>query len=231
LSSLPTHIGIIMDGNGRWATARHLPRTAGHKQGITTAKKIIREAIRLGIPYLTLYVFSTENWKRTESEVGFLMSLIIHHMKTDFSFYVDNRIRIRHTGDLEGLPSDVQEVIRKSIQDTVDNDAITVNLAVNYGGRDEIIRAVNRWAESTDGLSEPFSEETMTIYLDNGDLPDPDLIIRSAGELRISNFLLWESAYAEIYISEKLWPDFTEDDLQDAIQNFSRRKRKFGGIK
>ncbi len=230
MSNIPRHIGIIMDGNGRWATMRKLPRTAGHRQGITTAKKIIREAIRLGIPWLTLYVFSTENWKRTRKEVGFLMKLIINHMRNEASFYHENRIRVRHTGDIDGLPSDVQKEINKSILNTKDYDAITVNLAINYGGRDEIIRAVNRWTNDANQLNKKLTEKIFESYLDNSDLPDPDLIIRSAGEQRSSNFLLWESAYSEYFFSDKLWPDFTEEDLRFAVASFGNRNRKFGGL-
>jgi undecaprenyl diphosphate synthase len=219
-----------MDGNGRWATLRKLPRTAGHRQGITTAKKIIREAIRLGIPWLTLYVFSTENWKRTRKEVGFLMKLIINHMRNEASFYHENRIRVRHTGDIDGLPSDVQKEINKSILNTKDYNAITVNLAINYGGRDEIIRAVNRWTNDANQLNKKLTEKIFESYLDNSDLPDPDLIIRSAGEQRSSNFLLWESAYSEYFFSDKLWPDFTEEDLRFAVASFGNRNRKFGGL-
>ena len=231
MSNTPRHIGIIMDGNGRWATMRKLPRTAGHRQGITTAKKIIKEAIKLGIPWLTLYVFSTENWKRTQKEVGFLMKLIISHMINEASFYRENRIRVRHTGDIKGLPEDVQYEINKSIFNTKDNNAITVNLAINYGGRDEIIRSVNRWISDTDQSKKKLTEEIFRSYLDNTDLPDPDLIIRSAGDQRSSNFLLWESAYSEYFYSEKLWPDFTEADFRLAIANFGIRDRKFGGLK
>lgn len=230
MSNTPRHIGIIMDGNGRWATMRKLPRTAGHRQGITTAKKIIKEAIKLGVPWLTLYVFSTENWKRTQKEVRFLMKLIISHMINEASFYRENRIRVRHTGDLKGLPEDVQYEINKSILNTKDNNAITVNLAINYGGRDEIIRSVNKWISDTDQLNRKLTEEIFRFYLDNTDLPDPDLIIRSAGDQRSSNFLLWESAYSEYFYSEKLWPDFTEQDFRQALTNFGKRNRKFGGL-
>ena len=230
MSNIPRHIGIIMDGNGRWATRRNLPRTAGHRQGITTAKKIIREAIRLGIPWLTLYVFSTENWKRTQKEVGFLMKLLIHHMRNEASFYQENKIRVRHTGDIVGLPGDVQKEINKSIVNTKDNNAITVNLAINYGGRDEIIRAVNLWTEDTSKSTARLTESSFQSYLDNKDLPDPDLIIRSAGDHRSSNFLLWESAYSEFFYSDKLWPDFTEEDLRFAVDSFGNRNRKFGGL-
>ena len=219
-----------MDGNGRWAAKRKLPRTAGHRQGITTAKKIIKEAIQLNIPWLTLYVFSTENWKRTQEEVGFLMKLIISHMKNEASFYHENNIRVRHTGDLGGLPKDVQSEIKKSIRNTKDYNAITVNLAINYGGRDEIIRAFRKWSEDKLKSSQDLNEEILQLYLDNKDLPDPDLIIRSAGDQRSSNFLLWESAYSEFYYTDKLWPDFSEEDLHLAVNNFKNRQRKFGGL-
>ena len=231
MKEYPEHVGIIMDGNGRWAQKRSLPRTAGHKQGITTAKKIIKEAIRLHIPYLTLYVFSTENWSRTEKEVGFLMKLIVYHMRTEASFYRNNRIRVRHAGNMSKLPKDVQKEIKKSIQNTAGFDAITVTLAINYGGRDEIVRGVNRWLSDKENSRGPFQEETLSMYLDNSDIPDPDLIIRTAGEQRLSNFLLWESAYSEYYFSDTLWPDFTEEDFKGALENYGKRKRKFGGIK
>lgn len=230
MSNTLKHIGIIMDGNGRWAAKRKLPRSAGHRQGITTAKKIIKEAIRLNIPWLTLYVFSTENWKRTQEEVGFLMKLIITHMINEASFYKENRIRVRHTGNLKGLPDNVQFEINKSIQNTIDNDAITVNLAINYGGRDEIIRSINNWKKDTDNSNQNLTEDILKLYLDNADMPDPDLIIRSAGDQRSSNFLLWESAYSEYFFSDKLWPDFTEQDLRNTIANFENRSRKFGGL-
>ncbi len=230
MSSSLRHIGIIMDGNGRWATNRKLPRTAGHRQGITTAKKIIKEAIKLEIPWLTLYVFSTENWKRTQEEVGFLMKLIISHMKNEASFYHKNRIRVRHTGDMNGLPENVQNEIKKSILNTKDYDAITVNLAINYGGRDEIVRAIKRWSDDEFKTPQNLSEDILSSYFDNSDMPDPDLIIRSAGDQRSSNFLLWESAYSEYYFSDKLWPDFSETDLHTAVNSFDNRNRKFGGI-
>lgn len=230
MSSTLKHIGIIMDGNGRWATNRKLPRTAGHRQGITTAKKIIKEAIRLNIPWLTLYVFSTENWKRTQKEVGFLMKLIVSHMRNEASFYRENKIRVRHTGNMDGLPEDVQKEIKKSVLSTKDYNAITVNLAINYGGRDEIIRAVKRMTEDSSRQSNVIDEDIFSSYLDNNDMPDPDLIIRSAGDQRSSNFLLWESAYSEFYYSKKLWPDFSEQDLHLAVDSFEDRHRKFGGI-
>lgn len=231
MKEAPSHIGIIMDGNGRWAVKRKLPRTAGHKQGITTAKKIIKAAIRLGIPHLTLYVFSTENWKRTEEEVGFLMKLIVFHMRSEASFYQTNDIKVRHAGDINGLPEEVRKEIEKSIENTRNNKAITVTLAINYGGRDEIIRSVNRWIAADGPGSGPFSEEVMHRYLDNSDIPDPDLIIRTAGEQRMSNFLLWESAYSEYYFTDTLWPDFSGEALSKAIDSYRGRERKYGGVK
>ncbi len=230
MNNYPEHIGIIMDGNGRWAKKRGLPRTAGHKQGITTAKRIIKEAIRLHIPYLTLYVFSTENWSRTEREVGFLMKLIIYHMRTEAAFYRDNRIRVLHTGNLPGLPKDVRKEIEKSVQNTADFDAITVVLAINYGGRDEIIRSINRWFSQGTDSAKPLTETGFRTFLDNSDVPDPDLIIRTAGEQRLSNFLLWESAYSEYYFTDTLWPDFTGQNLEQALEFYAGRNRKFGGV-
>jgi len=230
LKKIPQHIGIIMDGNGRWAIGKKLPRTAGHKQGIITAKKIIKEAIRLHISNLTLYVFSTENWSRAENEVRFLMKLIIFHMKTEASFYRKNKIRVKHAGDLAGLPEDVRREIEKSIKNTAAFREITVTLAINYGGRDEIIRGVNRWLSSNHDNTGLLTDHDLKTHLDNGDIPDPDLIIRTAGEQRLSNFLLWESAYSEYYFSDKLWPDFTKEDFRTAVANYSERVRKFGGV-
>lgn len=231
MKKVPQHIGIIMDGNGRWAVGKKLPRTAGHKQGIITAKKIIKEAIRLHISNLTLYVFSTENWSRAENEVSFLMKLIVFHMKTEASFYRKNKIRVKHAGDLAGLPEEVRREIEKSIKNTEAFKEITVTLAINYGGRDEIIRGVNRWISSNHGNTGLLTDHDLTTHLDNSDIPDPDLIIRTAGEQRLSNFLLWESAYSEYYFSDKLWPDFTEEDFRTAVENYSERVRKFGGVK
>ncbi len=224
--AVPAHAGIIMDGNGRWAKARGLPRTEGHREGLRVAKRIIRAAEDLGIRYLSLYTFSTENWKRAEEEVSFLMSLISRHLRAEFDFYRDNHIRIMHSGDAEGLPSDVRESIRSVIEDTSEYDGITVNLAINYGGRDEILRGIRRFIRQ--GAAD-VTEGTFKTFLDAPDIPDPDLIIRTGGDLRLSNFLLWESAYAELYFSDKLWPDWTEDDLIKAVDSFSVRERRFGG--
>lgn len=224
--AVPAHAGIIMDGNGRWAKARGLPRTEGHREGLRVAKRIIRAAEDLGIRYLSLYTFSTENWKRAAEEVSFLMSLITRHLRSEFDFYRDNHIRIVHSGDAAGLPEDVREAIRSVMADTSGYDGITVNLAINYGGRDEIVRAARKLLR---GGAVDVSEDGFRAFLDAPDLPDPDLVIRTGGDMRLSNFLLWESAYAELYFSEKLWPDWSEGDLIKAVDSYSCRERRYGG--
>ena len=224
--AVPAHAGIIMDGNGRWAKARGLPRTEGHREGLRVAKRIIRAAEDLGIRYLSLYTFSTENWKRAAEEVSFLMSLITRHLQSEFDFYRDNHIRIVHSGDAAGLPEDVREAIRSVMADTSGYDGITVNLAINYGGRDEIVRAARKLLR---GGAVDVSEDGFRAFLDAPDLPDPDLVIRTGGDMRLSNFLLWESAYAELYFSEKLWPDWSEEDLKKAVDSYSGRERRYGG--
>jgi undecaprenyl diphosphate synthase len=219
-----------MDGNGRWASRANQLRTQGHLEGLKTAKKIVQAASDLGISYLTLYVFSTENWKRTAEEVGFIMGLVKQYLIGEMDFFWENHIRIRHTGDFSALPADIAKEVGQACRDTGIFDGLQVILALNYGGRDEIIRAIRRMA--ADGLTEPaVSETSFRNYLDNPDVPDPDLIIRTAGEFRTSNFLLWEGAYSEYYISEKLWPDWTKEDLETAIAAYQRRDRRFGGIK
>ncbi|MDR3335462.1 MAG: di-trans,poly-cis-decaprenylcistransferase [Treponema sp.] len=227
-SRLPVHIGIIMDGNGRWARRKGQLRTQGHLEGLKVAKKIVKAAADLGIGYLTLYVFSTENWKRAAEEVGFIMGLVKQHLKAELAFYRENRIRIRHAGDPEGLPPDIARDIREACEDTRTFGGLQVILALNYGGRDEILRALRRLLSH--GEAPALTEDLIRQYLDNPDIPDPDLIIRTAGEHRISNFLLWEGAYAEYYISDILWPDWTEADLAAAIAVYQQRERRFGGI-
>jgi undecaprenyl diphosphate synthase len=229
-SRLPAHVGIIMDGNGRWASQRNLIRTQGHNEGLKAAKRVVKAASDLGIKYLTLYTFSTENWKRTADEVGFLMGLIKDFLIAELDFYRTNRIRIRHTGDLAGLPKDIAEEIRRVSADTQHFTGLSVILAVNYGGRDEIVRAIKRLVSEGCGAKE-IVESAISGYMDNPDVPDPDLIIRTAGEQRTSNFLIWEAAYAEYYFSGKLWPDWTEDDLVAAIADYQGRDRRFGGVK
>jgi undecaprenyl diphosphate synthase len=224
----PLHVGIIMDGNGRWAKQRGLVRTQGHLEGLAAAKRIVKAASEMGIKYLTLYAFSTENWKRTADEVGFIMSLIKQYLRAEFEFSKKNKIRVRHAGDIAGLPKDIQKEITDTIRDTAGFEGLQVVLAINYGGRDEITRAVRNIARSGKDMAE-LREEDICAYLDNPDIPDPDLIIRSAGEYRTSNFLLWEGAYSEIYISKKFWPDWEKEDLEAAIDDYMGRDRRFGG--
>ena len=226
-SRLPVHVGIIMDGNGRWAEARGKPRTEGHLEGVKAAKRVVAAAAEAGIRFLSLYTFSTENWARAQEEVSYLMGLIGLYLKKEYDFYRKNRIRIVHSGDLERLPREIAREIDDVTRDTAAFDGLMVNLSINYGGRDEIIRAFRRLAAVHDGGT--LTEESFRRYLDQPDLPDPDLIIRSANELRLSNFLLWESAYSELYFSPKLWPDWDGDDLRAALAEYARRKRRFGG--
>ena len=224
---LPLHVGIIMDGNGRWAQQRGKNRRQGHLEGLKAAKRVVKAASEAGIKFITLYAFSTENWKRTEKEVSYLMFLIKSHLKKEYDFYRDNQIRVIHSGDLRKLPEDVIVEIKRVTADTSHFRGLTVNLAVNYGGRDEIVRAVNRLFE--EGSNVPITEDDLRRDLDHPDIPDPDLIIRTGGESRISNFLLWELAYSELYFSSKLWPDWDRDDLIEAVKEFQIRERRFGG--
>jgi len=226
---IPRHIGIIMDGNGRWARERSRIRTQGHLEGLKAAKRIVKAASDMGIGYLTLYAFSTENWKRAASEVGFIMGLVRQYLRGEMDFYRENRVRIRHAGDRDGLPRDIAEEIASAEADTRDFEGMQVILALNYGGRDEILRALRRLATGGADMA-ALSEGDVASCLDNPDVPDPDLIIRSAGEFRTSNFLLWEGAYAELFVSPKLWPDWTGDDLTAAVNEYRNRERRFGGV-
>lgn len=227
-ASIPKHVAIIMDGNGRWAKNRNLPRTSGHKEGLTVAKKIVKEASRLGIKYVTLYTFSTENWKRTQEEVGFLMNLIRGHLRAEFQFYKENGIKIEHIGDISGLPQDVQSEIIKAKEETSHFTGLTVVLAINYGGRDEIIRGFNKFLRNKN--EEGLSEDNLSNFFDISDLPDVDLLIRTGGELRLSNFLLWQAAYAELMFTNTLWPDYSVEEFRKNIEDFATRNRRFGAV-
>jgi len=220
----PSHIAIFMDGNGRWAKARGLPRTEGHREGLKVAKRIVKAAKEMGVRNLTLYTFSTENWKRAQEEVKFLMGLVSTYLEAEFDFYKENGVQVVHSGDLGGLPPEVQTSIKKVTRDTSAYKSIRVNLAINYGGRDEILRAISRMPTT----NMPCSEKDFRTYLDVPDMPDPDLIIRAGGELRISNFLIWQAAYSELYFSDVLWPDWKADHLASAIEDYYRRERRFG---
>jgi len=229
-SHLPVHVGIIMDGNGRWATQRGLPRSEGHRQGLETAKSIVLAAAKTGIRFLSLYVFSTENWKRTAEEVGFLMGLIKIHLRSELAFYKANGIKIVHSGDPAGLPTDILGEIRTVEAATARFDGMVLNLAINYGGRDEIVRALARIVHGGAVPKAGIDAAAIAAALDQPSIPDPDLIIRTGNEYRFSNFLLWESAYSEFFFSETLWPDFSALDLQAAIADYGRRERRFGGL-
>jgi undecaprenyl diphosphate synthase len=220
-----------MDGNGRWAAKRNQIRTQGHLEGLANAKRIVKAASDMGIKYLTLYVFSTENWKRTAEEVSFIMGLVKQYLRSEFAFLRENRIRIRHAGDLETLPPDIAAEIRGACAETGHFSGLSVVLALNYGGRDELVRAVKRIAGGGSLAPGHITEKLIQANLDNPDIPDPDLIIRTAGEYRTSNFLLWEAAYAEYYVSGKLWPDWRAEDLEEAIRVYLGRDRRFGGVK
>ncbi len=227
--NVPIHIGIIMDGNGRWAKKRNLPRTNGHKEGLEVAKRIVKKAANLGVKYVTLYTFSTENWKRAQEEVGYLMTLIKSHLRAEFEFYKKNGIRIKHIGNLDGLPNDVKTEILDAVEETSSFTGLTVVLAINYGGRDEIVRAVKSIIKDEDSIQN-VSEESIRDAFDVKELPDVDLLIRTGGELRLSNFLLWHAAYAELLFSDTLWPDYNEDEFEKNIEEFQSRNRRFGGV-
>ena len=223
----PAHVGIIMDGNGRWAHQRGLLRTQGHTEGLKAAKRIVKAASDLGIKFLTLYVFSTENWKRAADEIGAIMGLLKQYLRAELEFYIENSIRIRHAGDPSGLPSDIQAELSGAMEDTRNFNGMQVILAINYGGRDEIVRAIRKMAGSQ---QKNIDERDIASFLDNPDIPDPDLIIRTAGEYRISNFMLWEAAYSELYVSQKFWPDWDRADLEMALENFRQRERRYGSV-
>lgn len=225
-AQIPAHIAIIMDGNGRWAKQRNLPRTSGHKEGLEVAKKIVKAAKDIGVKYITLYTFSTENWKRTQEEVGYLMGLIKNHLRAEFKFYKENDIRVKHIGNLEGLPKDIQEEINSTVEECKDFNTLTVVLAINYGGKDEIIRAANKAVKENKLLT----EKNFTEFYDIPELPEVDLIIRTGGEKRLSNFLLWHGAYAELDFVDTLWPDYNEECFYSSIKEFQKRNRRFGGV-
>ena len=228
--NLPLHVAITMDGNGRWAQARKLPRTSGHDEGLHTAKRIVKAASDIGIKYLTLYVFSTENWKRAEQEVGFLMNLIHTHLCGELAFYKENGIRVRHIGNFEALPASIQKDIKQAMDDTADFKGMTVNLAINYGGRDEIIRGVKKIIESKI-TPDRLDEKLFSSYLDMPECPDVDVLIRTGGEQRLSNYLLWHVAYAEQIYTDTLWPDYSNEEFYSHIEAFQHRNRRFGAEK
>ncbi len=227
-TNLPIHVGIIMDGNGRWARKRGLPRIEGHREGAKVTERIVVAAKEMGIKYLSLYAFSTENWRRPKEEVEFLFNLMYEYVKEKLQLFLENDVKFRAMGRLWELPDYLQEGFKLIEEKTAHCRSMTAVFAVNYGGKQEIIDAVNRAV--ADGIKE-FDESTIRKYLYIPELPDLDLLIRTSGELRISNFLLWQSAYTELWFTETLWPDFTVDEFRIALEDFSRRERRFGGIK
>ncbi len=225
---LPQHIAIIMDGNGRWAKKRGLPRTAGHVAGAKAFKSIARYCNKIGLKYLTVYAFSTENWKRPEDEVKGIMNLLRDYLK-DAENFKDENIRVKFIGDRTPLDSDIKELMLKNERDSQNATGLTLYIAINYGGRDEIVKAVQKIVDS--GVkADDINEQLISESLYTADCPDPDFIIRPSGEYRISNYLIWQSAYSEFWYSDILWPDFTEKHLEKAIADFNKRNRRFGGI-
>ena len=229
---IPKSIAIILDGNGRWAERRNLPRAMGHKAGCETLEKTVEDCVRLGVECLTVYAFSTENWKRSALEVGALMKLLRFYMVKLIDVANKNNVKAVMIGDESRFEPDIRKGIKKLIEATKNNTGLVFAFAINYGGRDEIKRAVENIADDVESgkISKcDISEELISSYLDTKDLPDPDLLIRTSGELRVSNFLLWQIAYSEFYITDTLWPDFDKEELLKAIESYSHRQRRFGG--
>ena len=237
VSRLPRHIAVIMDGNGRWAQKRHLPRIVGHSTGTESARTTIETCARLNIEALTLYAFSVENWRRPKTEIEFLMKLLRQYIRNEMPLIQRNNIRMRFLGRSDDLPLAVQKDTRDAIEATARNTGMVLSIALNYGGRAEIVDAMNallaerrRHNGHANSTSAPITEEQFARYLYTADLPDPDLLIRTSGEMRVSNFLLWQIAYAEIFVTDVLWPDFNRARLFEALLDFQKRERRYGGI-
>jgi undecaprenyl diphosphate synthase len=234
LSRLPRHIAVIMDGNGRWAQKRHLPRVAGHRAGTQSARTTIETCARLHIEALTLYAFSVENWRRPKTEIEFLMSLLREYIRKEMPLLQRNNIRMRFLGRADELPAAVQKDTREATEALAKNTGMVLSIALNYGGRAEIVDALNSIlaarANSNGHSADPVTEDELARHLYTGDLPDPDLLIRTSGEMRVSNFLLWQIAYAEIFVTETLWPDFNRSRLFEALLDYQKRERRYGAI-
>lgn len=226
--AMPQHIAIIMDGNGRWARQRLMPRMAGHKQGVETVRNVIKSCSDHGIEYLTLFAFSSENWRRPADEVSFLMQLFAGALEQEMAKLHENGIRFKVIGDMSRFESRIVEFIHQGEQLTASNSRLTLTIAANYGGRWDIMQAVNKMIKNSRDLSKQFKEEDLAQYLSMNHAPEPDLFIRTGGEYRISNFLLWQLAYTELYFTKTLWPDFNEKEFDLAIQSYQRRERRFG---
>ncbi len=230
-AKLPAHIAIIMDGNGRWATRHDLLRIEGHRKGAEAVRNIVKSCRKIGIRYLTLYAFSVENWKRPEEEVKALMKLLKDFLISELQEMLKNNIRLGTIGNIEILPEMVKSTLAATLERTSSNDGMVLNLALSYGSRDEIVDAVKKILNDCEGgvvTKEHITKDVISSYLYTADMPDPDLLIRTSGEYRLSNFLLWQSAYTELYFTDVLWPDFAEKDLVDIIVEFQKRERRFG---
>ena len=229
-SRIPQHVAVIMDGNGRWAKKRKLPRVEGHREGEKSVKEIVEASARLGIKYLTLYAFSKENWKRPRSEVTTLWRLLEEYLKREYKVLLENNLRLRVIGQTDLIPARVMKELNRVIHLTEKNTRMTILLALNYGGRAEIIDAVKKLVKTGVGDIDSLDEEEFSKYLYTSGAPDPDLLIRTSGELRVSNFLLWQIAYSEIWITSELWPDFRKKHLFQAVYDYQKRERRFGDI-
>lgn len=236
---IPAHIAIIMDGNGRWAKAKGLPRLAGHNAGMQSMKEIVKASSTLGVKYLTVYAFSTENWKRSAEEVGGIFKLVVKYVDSELAELHENNVKVKILGDYSAVPKAAVDRLEKSLETTKNNTGLQFNIALNYGSRAEIVRAVNNLKQDMDNGILPadteITEELISRYLytgaENGDIPDPDLIIRTSGEERLSNFMLWQSAYSEFGFTDVLWPDFTPAEYERMIEEYQNRDRRFGGRK
>lgn len=231
LSRLPRHVAIIMDGNGRWAKKRNLPREEGHKAGAKSVQEVVEACARLGIKYLTLYAFSKENWKRPKTEISTLWKLLENYLKEEYRVLVKNRLQLKVIGQKEALPTRIRRELQRVEELTRNFERMTIILALNYGGRAEIVEAVKKICRENDPHADSLTEEKFSTYLYTAEVPDPDLLIRTSGELRISNFLLWQIAYSEIWITPELWPDFRKKHLFRALLDFQKRERRFGDIR
>lgn len=232
LERMPAHVAIIMDGNGRWAQSKNLPRMAGHNAGMQTIKEIVKASSALGIKHLTVYAFSTENWKRSTEEVSGIFKLIVIYIEKELKELHENNVKVRVLGDYEKLPKEAVKSLERSLETTKDNKGLQFNIALNYGGRDEILRSVKKLAQEVEAgnlKADELTEEMIADNLYTAGIPDPDMIIRTSGEMRLSNYLLWQSAYSEFVFTDMLWPDFTREEYERMIEIFQNRKRRFGG--
>lgn len=232
LDRIPAHVAVIMDGNGRWAQSRNLPHMAGHNAGMLTLKEIVKASSTLGVKYLTVYAFSTENWKRSMEEVSGIFKLLVLYIEKELKELHENNVKVKILGDYEKLPKEAVKSLQRSLETTKDNSGLQFNIALNYGGRDEILRSVKKLAKEVEAgklKSEDITEEMIAENLYTARVPDPDMIIRTSGEMRLSNYLLWQSAYSEFIFTDVFWPDFSKKEYEKTIEIFQNRKRRFGG--